>query len=40
VLCYPLGTDEGVRVHVTFLLYLLLRHRSSSITPLSHERTF
>src|SRR5215218_10368937 len=40
VLCDPLGTDEGVRVRVTFLLYLLLRHRSSSVTQLSDERTF
>src|SRR5215211_7044669 len=40
VLCDPLGTDEGVRVRVTFLPYLLLRHRSSSVTQLSHERTF
>src|SRR5215204_3718105 len=31
VLCDPLGTDEGVRVRVTFLLYFLLRHRSSSL---------
>src|SRR5215210_4726024 len=40
MLCDPLGADEGVRVRVTFLLYLLLRHRSSSVTQLSHERTF
>src|SRR5215211_3060804 len=31
VLCDPLGADEGVRVRVALLLYLLFRHRSSSI---------
>src|SRR5215212_5261239 len=40
VLCDPLSTNESLRVCVTFILYLLLCHRSSSVTPLSHERTF
>jgi hypothetical protein len=40
VICDPLGSDEGVRVYVAFLLYLLLRHKSSSLGLQPHERTF
>src|SRR5215211_6894260 len=37
---YPLGTDEGVRVRVALLLYLLFRHNLSSLGVRSHDRTF